>query len=79
MKINKLVGVILFWSILLIITNLFSLESQDVVYLKNGAVIRGEIIEQVPGESLKIQTRDGSIFVYKMEEVSKISKESSKE
>lgn len=47
----------------------------DVVYLKNGSVIRGMIIEQVPNVSIKIQTADGSVFFYKMEEVEKITKE----
>lgn len=47
----------------------------DVVYLKNGSIIHGMIIEQVPGQSLKIQTRDRNIFVYKMDEVEKIAKE----
>jgi hypothetical protein len=50
----------------------------DVVYIKNGSVIKGMIIEQTPNVSLKIQTRDGSIFVYKMDEVEKITKELSK-
>lgn len=49
--------------------------TQEVVYLKNGSIIRGIIIEQVPNESLKIQTADGSLFVYKMDEVQKITKE----
>lgn len=48
---------------------------QDVLYLKNGSVIKGVIIEQVPNESLKIQTADGSIFVYEMDQVAKIAKE----
>ncbi len=48
---------------------------QDVVYLKNGSIIRGQIIELVPNISIKIQTSDGSIFVYEMEEVLKIVKE----
>lgn len=47
----------------------------DVVYLKNGSIIRGMIIEQTPNVSLKIQTKDGSVFVYKMEEVEKMAKE----
>lgn len=47
----------------------------EVVYLKNGSIIRGIIIEQVPNSSLKIQTSDGSIFAYAMEEVEKITKE----
>lgn len=48
---------------------------QDVVYLKNGSIIRGMVIEQVPGISIKIQTADKSLFVYTMEEVAKITKE----
>jgi hypothetical protein len=53
-------------------------EYVDVVYLKNGSVIRGLIMEQIPNETLKIQTADGSLFVYKMEEVVKITKEEKK-
>ena len=62
-------------SIVFITSNLNAQELQEVVYLNNGSVIRGVIIEQVPGESLKIQTADGSVFVYKMDEVEKITKE----
>lgn len=59
---------------------LFAIEAsaqsyQEVVYLKNGKVLRGLIIELVPDESLKIQTVDGSIFAYAMTEVVKITKE----
>ena len=52
-------------------------ELQDVVYLKNGSIIRGTIIEQVPNESLKILTGDGSIFVYEMSQIQKMTKENS--
>lgn len=48
---------------------------EDVVYLKNGSVIHGMIIEQVPNESIKIQTKDRNIFVFKMDEILKITKE----
>ncbi len=48
---------------------------QDVVYLKNGSIIRGVIIEQVPNKSIKIETADGSVFVYQMDEIEKIAKE----
>ncbi|QQS72492.1 MAG: hypothetical protein IPP95_15195 [Flavobacteriales bacterium] len=47
-------------------------EWQDVVYLKNGSVIRGMVIEQVPNVSLKIGTADGSVFVYAMDQVEKM-------
>ncbi len=53
-------------------------QMEDVVHLKNGGLVRGIIIEQIPGESLKIQTRDGDVFIissYTMDEIAKISKE----
>lgn len=53
------------------------LMAQDIVYLKNGSIIHGSIIEAIPDASIKIQTTDGNVFVYKMNEVSKIVKESS--
>ncbi len=48
---------------------------EDVVYLKNGSVIHGIIIEQIPNVSIKIQTKNRDIFVFKMEEIEKITKE----
>jgi hypothetical protein len=48
---------------------------EDVVYLKNGSIIRGIIIEQVPNVSLKLKTSDGNLFVFRIEEVEKITKE----
>ena len=48
---------------------------QDVVYLKNGSIIKGTIIEQVPNKSIKIETADRSVFVYQMDEIEKLTKE----
>lgn len=48
---------------------------QDVVYLNNGSIIKGIIIEQVPNKSIKIQTKDGSIFFYRLDEIQKLTKE----
>jgi hypothetical protein len=48
---------------------------QDVVYLKNGSIIRGIIIEQIPSKTLKIKTADGSVFVYQMDDVARITRE----
>ena len=53
----------------------FAQQMEDVIHLKNGGLIRGTIIEQVPGESLKIKTREGNVFVYTMDEIAKMSKE----
>ena len=48
---------------------------EDVVYLKNGGVVRGTIIESIPDELLKLKTRDGNALVYTMDEVAKTAKE----
>lgn len=48
---------------------------EDVVYLKNGSIIHGVIIEQIPNQSIKIQTKDGNVFVYTISEVQKMTKE----
>lgn len=52
-----------------------STQAQSVLYLKNGSAIKGEIIELNPEENVKIQTRDGSIFVYSVEDVDHVEKE----
>ena len=78
-SIRNLAGLVLFMLFLLTILLPENIQAQsnyqDVVYLKNGSVIRGMIIEQIPNQSLKIQTADGSLFVYTFEEVEKITKE----
>ena len=48
---------------------------QDVVYLKNGSIIRGDIIEMVSGETVKIMTADGCVFIYDFADVEKFTKE----
>ncbi len=50
--------------------------TKDVVYLKNGSIIKGTILEMEMDKNIKIQTADGSIFVYAMSEVDRITKES---
>lgn len=47
----------------------------DVVYLKNGSIIKGSIVHVIPDKEVKIQTADGSQFVFAMSEVKEISKE----
>lgn len=50
---------------------------EDVVYLKNGSIIRGIIQEQIPRESLTIQTFDGTIFIFETTEIDKVVREPS--
>ena len=59
-------------------SQVFAQQMEDVVYLKNGGVVRGTIVEQIPDESLKIQTRDGNVLVFTMDEIAKLSKEAPK-
>lgn len=66
---------ILFSLIFLFTTILvFAQRTVDTIYLKNGSVIKGIISELIPNESIKVQTRDGSLFVYQWNEVSKITR-----
>ncbi len=48
---------------------------EDVVYLKNGSVIRGIITEQIPNQSIRIETADRNIFVFDVSEIEKMTRE----
>jgi len=53
-----------------------SAEFEDVIYLKNGSIIRGVITEQdVQDGTYRIQTMGGSVFVYTPEDIEKVTKE----
>lgn len=49
----------------------------DVVHLKNGTVVRGVIIEQVPGKTIKVQTADALKIEINYSDIEKITKETS--
>ena len=55
-------------------TATFAQSTKDVLYLKNGSVIYGQLIEMVPEKQVKIKTADGSVFVYNTSEVDRIEK-----
>jgi len=48
---------------------------EEVVYLKDGSIMRGTIIEQIPNKSIKIQTNDRNVFTFNMDQIEKITKE----
>ena len=50
------------------------IQYQDVVNLRNGSVLRGVIIEQVPNKSITIETADGSLFFVQMDEIESLMK-----
>jgi hypothetical protein len=66
----------LLFSILLIIftLSLSAQKNRDVLYLKNGSIIYGKLLEIINGQ-LKLQSSDGSYFIYPMEEIDKLEKE----
>ena len=71
----KFLTTIFFLFLILAIPAIAQTNYEDVVYLKNGSVIHGMIIEQIPNESIKIKTADKNIFVFKIDEILKITKE----
>lgn len=67
---------LLFFAFLMFVCAGYAQNYQEVVYLKNGSVIRGTVIEQAPGAYIKVQTSDGSVFAYNYSDVEKIVKDS---
>lgn len=68
--------IVLFFALLLNVTAAFAqVPQRDVVYLKNGSIIRGLVVELVPDHQVKIATADGSIFVYPVSDVLRMEKE----
>lgn len=49
--------------------------AQDVFYLKNGSIIKGNFVEYNPTEGFKFKTADGSLFVYVKDDVIRIVKD----
>lgn len=52
----------------------FSQNYQDIVFLKNGEVVKGIITEQVINQHILIRTEIGSLVKYDLEEIQKIEK-----
>ena len=73
MNFKKIFFVALF--MLNLMVNAQTSSFQEVVYLKNGSVIKGNIMEWVPNESITIQTADKSLFVFKISEVERVKRE----
>lgn len=61
-------------ALLVINHTLIAQEDLDVIYLKNGSILKGKIIEMNPSSDLKFQLNDGSVFVFKINEIEKMEK-----
>ncbi len=55
---------ILFGTLLFSLTLFAQKRNMDVVYLKNGSVLRGTIVLQDPGKLIKLKTPDRNIWVF---------------
>ncbi|MBQ7856742.1 MAG: hypothetical protein IJ348_06485 [Alistipes sp.] len=47
-------------------------NKESTVKLRSGIIVRGDIVEQIPNESITVRTADGDVFVYRMNEVASI-------
>lgn len=54
-------------------TETTTIQPRDTVYLKDGSIIHGFIIEDQPGTFLKIKTKSGNVFTYQIADVAKIT------
>lgn len=54
--------------------NIFAQEQFDIIYLKNGSKVIGIIVDQKSNQKIKIRTKDGSEYVYNLNEIEKIRK-----
>lgn len=48
---------------------LFAQTGTDVIYLNNGNVVKGQIIDSVPNISVKIKADNGAVYEYKITEI----------
>ena len=64
--------IIVLFICLLFGANMMAESTNDVVYLRNGSVIKGTVSNVTPNETVTIQTFDGNIFVLNMSEVTQI-------
>jgi len=47
---------------------------KDIIYVKNGSVINGQIISSLPSGQVKIKTKDNSLWVFEAAQIDSISK-----
>ncbi|MBP5526250.1 MAG: hypothetical protein J6Y11_11695 [Paludibacteraceae bacterium] len=68
---------ILMFAVMLISSiSAFSQSFSELVYLKNGSVIKGDIVELLPDSLIKIEVADGSVYAFEYKEIEKISRDS---
>lgn len=67
---------LLLLTVMLIVSmSVFSRTCPETVYLKNGSIIKGVIVEYQPEKSVKILTADNSVFVCNVDDIEKVTRE----
>lgn len=56
-------------------TSVAASQLDDVIYLKDGTVVRGTIIDRNPGQSLKIRTADNRVLTYSVQHIFKVTRQ----
>lgn len=54
----------------------FSQSFRELVYLKNGSVIKGDVVELLPDSLVKIEVADGSVYAFDYKEIERIIRDS---
>lgn len=75
MHFNHIIASICLLTFILPQASLAQSDMEDVIYFKDGGILRGEIIERVPTKSLKIRTAGRNVVVVRLEEVREIRRE----
>ena len=66
--------VIIFISLFTTLPSFAQVEYEDIVYLKNGGIFRGTIIENIPGKSVMIETASRNVYVVSSEEIRRVDR-----
>ncbi len=67
--------ILVFFFVFITISYTQNTKTVDVVYLNDGGIIKGRIIEIIPNETIKIESSSGNVFVFKMSNVESIKNE----
>jgi hypothetical protein len=70
---KAIIGIIILSSLSLL--SLAQNSMEDVVYLKNGGIVRGKIIEYFPDQHVKIESIGGNVWVFTAAEIDRLEKE----
>lgn len=57
------------------VTSISAQEYIDAIYMRNGTIEKGTIIENVPGETIKLRTLDGRTVTIQFKDIVKLAKE----